>query len=231
MSGWTGALALNQQETRSELAAQGVLKSGMAATFCAECLFAQWCRTWNNIVQHTHGFLGFCHTHCMEEGERLGLWVFRDKFVTGFLRYISFLKARGRGGDYLSKNCHTALRHLHFLRASSPVPYTALENQQFKEQLDMLNTLKWQLRKISHHVPFDYKALMDGAQWKDAPEIIAFIEQQKEQACTAFKVSWHWALPGCRCAGSGCRQCARGALDVHGRAAWQHWSVAKCCNA
>ena len=139
-------------------------------------------------MQHTYGFLGFYYTHCMQPGEQLSLAVFRDRFSPAFLRYISFLKARGRCGDYLSKNCHSAVRVIHYLKASSAQLYTPLQQQQFKEQDDMLDILKWQLRKISRHRPFNYDALMEGANWKGVPELLAFIEQEKQKACDVVKV-------------------------------------------
>ncbi|KAL4858979.1 LINE-1 retrotransposable element ORF2 protein [Chlorella vulgaris] len=91
----------------------------------------------------------------------------------------------------MSKNCHCAVRHLHHLKSTSPTPYNATQLQRHTEQLEMLDTLKWQLRKITHHTPFNYQALMAGGRWKDAPDIISFIEQQKEATCTQVK-----ALPG-----------------------------------
>lgn len=132
--------------------------------------------------------MGFYYTHCKLPGEQLSLSVVRDKFSTAFLRFISFLKARGSSGDYLCKNCHSILRILHFLRASSPAPYSPTKQQQFKEQEEMLEMLKWQLRKISRHRPFNYDAMMDAANWKDVHELFAFIEQEKLKACTLVQV-------------------------------------------
>lgn len=146
------------------------------------------CRTWQNLLQHTNGFLGFYFTHCLEAGERLGLHLYRDKFPT-FLRFISMLKAKGRGGDYMSKVSHSAVRHLHHLKAISPTPYTANQEQQFKEQLEILDILKWQLRKVCKHVPFNHQALMESSGWQDAPQIIAFIEEEKKKACNEMLVS------------------------------------------
>jgi hypothetical protein len=170
------------------------------------------CRSWQNIHQHTFGFLGFWWQHCNEERRHVRLAVFRDDFLS-FLRYISMLKAKGRSGDYMSKNCHCAVRHLHHLKSTSPTPYTATQLQRHTEQLEMLDTLKWQLRKITHHTPFNYQALMAGGRWKDAPDIISFIEQQKEATCTQVKVRW-------LCAGThACRRCRAvppAASCVHG---------------
>jgi hypothetical protein len=125
--------------------------------------------------------------HCRQENERLTLAVLRDNFVS-FLRYLSVLMARRRGGDYMAKTCHSVLRLLHFLKASAPQPYGAAKQRQFKEQESQLASLKHQLRKICRHVPFDYKALMEGAKWKDAPELIAFIEEEKKKAVELMKV-------------------------------------------
>lgn len=161
---------------------------------------AAWCRTWNNLNQHTMAFLGFVYSHCMEAGDRLGLHMFRDKF-SGFLRFISMLKARGRGGDYMAKTCHSAVRHLHHLKATSPRPYTAAQLQQFNEQLEILGTLKWQLRKICRHIPFNYQALLEGSGWNDAPELIAYIEEEKQTAINIMKVSWGKLAVSAGCAG------------------------------
>lgn len=153
-------------------------------------------------MQHTYGFMGWVFQYLLEGEERLSLYCFRDKFNPGFLRYIAFLKARGCSGDYMCKTCHSAVRVLHYLKSSSSPPYTSLQQQQFKEELEVLDILKWQLRKIQHHTPFNYEALLEKSNWKGgAPEIIAFIEQEKEKACTLVKVS---ISGGCRWAGAGC---------------------------
>ena len=140
-------------------------------------------------MQHTWGFLGFCHLYVAGEGERVAPLFYLTHFVAGFLRYLAFMKARGCCGDYMSKTCHTAVRHLHFLKASASPPLTPTELRMLGDMLVMLDTLKWQLRKITHHKPFSYDALLDGSNWKGgAPAIIAFIEQEKEAAIVAIKV-------------------------------------------
>lgn len=132
--------------------------------------------------------MGFYYKHAILPGHQLGLAAFRDDF-TAFLRYMSFLKGRGTGGDYMSKHCYSASRVLHYLKAAAPAPYSSQHLQRHKEQLAILSNLSWQLRKICLHKPFNYQALMDTAGWKDAPELIAFIEEEKMKACTILKVS------------------------------------------
>lgn len=163
-------------------------------------------------MQHTNGFLGFFYTYCLSPGQPLGLHIFRDEF-SSFLRYIAFLKARGRGGDYMSKNVHTAVRHLHFLKATSAAPYSAIQLQQHRQQLTTLATLKYQLRKICHHKPFNYDALLDSSGWQGgAPAIIGFVEEEKQVACNMMKV--RGAAGWCMTAGCRRWRCARGAAGV-----------------
>jgi hypothetical protein len=113
--------------------------------------------------------------------------VVRDSFGS-FLRFVSVLMARERSGAYVGQACHAAARMLHFLKASAPQPYGAAKLRQFKQQTEQLARLKYQLQKIVRHVPFNYKALMEGAKWKGAPELIAFIEEEKRKAVELMKV-------------------------------------------
>lgn len=77
---------------------------------------------------------------------------------------------------------------MHHLRAHAEPPYTAVQELQFQEQLAMLVSLKWQLRKRTRHQPFDYEALLRRSGWDDASALIAFIEEEKGLACKLMKV-------------------------------------------
>jgi hypothetical protein len=120
--------------------------------------------------------------------EPLSLACYSTRFDDAFLRYISFLKERRRSGSYMAHVCHTAVRHLHFLKASSP-PYSAAQERLLQRQLENLDSLKYQLRKITHHAPFDYGALMARAGYNNASDVMARIEEEKREAIRLMKVS------------------------------------------
>lgn len=148
------------------------------------------CRSWNNVLQHTLGFLGFFNSHCRQPGQQLHLSCYRDSFDS-FLRYLSFLIARRSSGDYMAKVCYTAQRHLHYLRSAAAKggqPYGPAEEQQCRRQLAALGSLGYQLKKQSHHLPFDYHAMMRKAGWADAADLIAFIEREKARAIALIQV-------------------------------------------
>jgi len=70
---------------------------------------------WDLVAYHVKQYLGFMHSYHTVPG-RLSLVDYREHFGDGFMRFISFLKARGCHGGTFIQHCTTAARVLHWLR-------------------------------------------------------------------------------------------------------------------
>jgi hypothetical protein len=68
-------------------------------------------------------------------------------------------------------------------------PYTATQLQRFKEELKMLDMLKWQLHKITRHTPINCRALMAGGRWMPQTSS-ASLSSRSRLPCTQVKVRW-----------------------------------------
>lgn len=70
---------------------------------------------WDLVTTHIKQYLGFLHSHHPLAG-RLSLVDYREHFGDGYMRFMSFLRARGCHGATFIQHCTTAGRVLHWLR-------------------------------------------------------------------------------------------------------------------
>lgn len=146
-------------------------------------------RSWGHTKQHIYGCLGFIYQHIVPAVRVLDLTAIRDHFHPGCTSYISFLYKRHTEGDYMAKVCYTIIRVLCYLEATAQPPYDAAAKALHARQLATINTLKYQVNKITYTVPFDAERLKEQGLWKDGSELIALVEKTKHKAIAAMKVS------------------------------------------
>jgi hypothetical protein len=69
-------------------------------------------------------------------------------------------------------------------------------------QVEVLDALMHQLRKISNHVPFNPEELAKKGEWMSAPELAAAAEKEKHRAIQLLRVSQLLAWIQCSCLNS-----------------------------
>lgn len=72
-------------------------------------------RSWAVVYYSALGFLGFMYTYC-RQASPVTLALYRDHFGPGFMRFMSFLRARRCHGGTFCQHCQAAERVLYWLR-------------------------------------------------------------------------------------------------------------------
>ena len=172
-------------------------------------------RSYGQFEYHILGFLGYYRKVVKGGNWQPDLEVLRDDFSTGFLGFITYLRARHVDAERVARHCFAGglfcstfltfcpplfkhnvgplfavgVRVLHALQDISPVEYSQEQQVEMNMQCRTLRELSVQLRSLAIKKPFDQQAAAQQGRWMEAEDLIAHIEGLKHEAIGAFQVS------------------------------------------